>query len=414
MLTTRFLLQVRLSQSLVSDLPIRVPLDLTSPGPTGQVADVFHPRLYHLIEGIRHEQPVQFIPAVDFHATNHPRGELCWIVRGAEAHRDVLSFELEIDWHTPQGNTPPYLGPQGAEGHPPRPRFFPRVQLFRRPGHAMEIQIREKPVLTYRHDPGEPKPYLYPVIGPAGRELTRLGHPDDPMMTHDHHHSIWVGHGDVGGINFWEEQPGSGIIRHQHFALYQDGPVVGTLCGVNLWQTADGDPILREHRWLFVYDTDDPRILDVTLELTPAAKREVVLGVNNFGLFAVRVVKWLSVWYGDGRMTNSEGGINEPGCFGQHAAWLDYSGPVAEGLWNGIATLDHPENPGHPTAWHCRNDGWYGTSLTRTEPYVLNPGEVLRLRYRLILHHGSAEVAHLGRQWHYFAHPPQIEMDTLE
>ena len=51
------------------------------------------------------------------------------------------------------------------------------------------------------------------LVGPGrGRELTRLGHPGDPIG-HSHHRSIWIGHHDVSGASFWEEVPGRGPDR---------------------------------------------------------------------------------------------------------------------------------------------------------------------------------------------------------
>src|SRR4051812_35168429 len=52
-----------------------------------------------------------------------------------------------------------------------------------------------------------PKPYLYPLIGPTGAEMTR----NYPMKTdvpgettdHPHHRSFWFTFGDVNGIDFW-------------------------------------------------------------------------------------------------------------------------------------------------------------------------------------------------------------------
>ena len=38
---------------------------------------------------------------------------------------------------------------------------------------------------------------------------TRLDHPIDPVG-HSHHRSIWIGHRDVGGHNFWEDSSRAG------------------------------------------------------------------------------------------------------------------------------------------------------------------------------------------------------------
>jgi len=40
-----------------------------------------------------------------------------------------------------------------------------------------------------------PRLYFYPVNGPSGQSLTRMGHPGAP--NHDHHRSLWFAHSDM-------------------------------------------------------------------------------------------------------------------------------------------------------------------------------------------------------------------------
>ena len=67
---------------------------------------------------------------------------------------------------------------------------------------------------------------------------------------------------------------------------------------------------------------------------------------------------------------------------------MDYSGVVEEKL-GGIAIIDHPENPRHPSAWYVIRDrvmSFYSPAFICYEPYELKAGESFTLRYRVIAH----------------------------
>src|SRR4051812_3260553 len=84
-------------------------------------------------------------------------------------------------------------------------RPVPRMQALPLPHHEISFQ-RDGVELTHFHfDPADKRPFLYPLNGPSGRALTRMGHPHDPV-THSHHNSLWLAHHDINGVSFWEDQ----------------------------------------------------------------------------------------------------------------------------------------------------------------------------------------------------------------
>src|SRR5205814_1291733 len=108
---------------------------------------------------------------------------------------------------------------------PPRmqaPSFrFPRVQALPQIDRA-SLRIDGVERVGYEFGTGGPRPFVYPVVGPSGAMLTRMGHPNP--VGHEHHKSVWFGHQKIAGVNFWEERPNSDIqVRHQRVVLYQDG-----------------------------------------------------------------------------------------------------------------------------------------------------------------------------------------------
>jgi hypothetical protein len=291
-----------------------------------------------------------------------------------------------------------------AVAGPAAPPDFPRVQVVPQPGTQFSFQVDGREVLRYLAGPEAPKPYFFPVVGPCGRPVTRIGHPHDPV-THGHHLGLWIGHKDVNGVNFWELGPKSGRIVHDRVLKLDDG-AAATLAARATWVDADGKALLADERTWTLRPVEGTAgesgfgefLLDLDLTLAPAAA-PVTLGKTPFGLLAVRVAKTMGVNDGGGRITNSEGKTGEPEIFWKPARWCDYSGPAAPGIVNGITIFDHPKNPGHPTAWHVRSDGWMGASVTQGEAVGITKEQPLTLRYRIWVHRGACDAKAVEEQW---------------
>lgn len=268
---------------------------------------------------------------------------------------------------------------------------FPRAEVIPQPGMAFSFQLDGREVVRYHAGPEHPKPYFYPVMGPAGRPVTRITHPGDPH-SHGHHLSLWLGHQNVGGLNFWEHFRSPARIVHDQVVKIEDGDRASLTIRAK-WVDGERKPLLQDERvWTFVPLPGGEFFLDLRLTLAPAAPT-LELGKTNFGILAVRVAKTMGVNDGQGRITNSEGRVNEPELMPhRRAAWCDYSGPAAPGpRWNGVTLFDHPLNPNHPTYFHVRNDGWMGASLTQAEAITVAKERPLVLRYRFWVHDGGCD-----------------------
>jgi hypothetical protein len=248
------------------------------------------------------------------------------------------------------------------------------------------------------------RPFLYPVIGPSGRSLTRMGHPHDPE-SHSHHNSVWVAHDSVAGESFWSDR-GPGRVVHQRVVRLEDGDEGATMNTVNAWVGKGNSVHLLERRGVIVQKRDDGEwllILDMQFE---APKQAVTLGTTPFGMVGVRMAKTIGVSDGGGLIRNSEGNVNElgpNGAFRKRARWVDYSGPITRDAAEGITLLDHPANANHPSHFHVRGDGWMGASLTFEKPITIEPGTPLRLRYGLYVHRGVPPAKTLDARWSEFA-----------
>lgn len=289
-----------------------------------------------------------------------------------------------------------------GEGELPGPRPVPAVEVLPLPYDQASFQYLGRELTRYHFGPGLMRPFWYPLVGPEGRSLTRMGHPRDPQ-SHRHHYSLWIAHHDVGGVDFWSDS-GQGRIVHQAVLRYEDGQREASMVSQNAWQTRQGKTLLIERRrtavrplaagfWQMVVD----------VELQAPLGSPVTLGQTPFGLIAVRMRKTIGVHDGGGRILNSQGQRNEAQVFRQPARWVDYSGPVTADKTGGITLMDHPQNPGHPTPFHVRDDGWMGASLTLGGPIRLEPGQPLLLRYGLWVHEGVPRPEEIQRQYQAFA-----------
>ena len=314
------------------------------------------------------------------------------------------------------------------------PKPVPRMQAIPQPRDEVSFQREGEEIARFHFAQDQRRPFVFPIIGPGGRSLTRMGHPHDPI-THSHHNSVWFSHQFVGGADFWSDN--GGRISHLRVLRYEDADDVAFAETENAWLDKEGKPVLHDRRRIGVKPLAGKEwllLLDLQLEARVA---DVPLAETAFGMLGVRMAKTIGVLDGGGTIRNSEGGVDEVACFRKPARWMDYSGPIAKSevgnrksevdapkrqptpsdfrlpasdlVIEGIALFDHPQNPNHPVPFHCRNDGWMGASLTFEKALTVKKGEPLRLRYALYVHAGMPEPAKIEEQWKAFAATPWMD-----
>ena len=277
----------------------------------------------------------------------------------------------------------------------------PRLQAVPQPHDQISLERDGDELARYHFGSHKRRPFLFPLRGPSGRVLTRLGHPHDPEG-HSHHLSFWVSHHDVAGVSFWADT-GKGRIVHQRIDRLVDGDQECSLHVTNHWVAEDDGVLLEERRTVRLRSLAQGEwllVLDISLS---ARERPITLGKTPFGMLGVRMAKSIGVHDGGGTIRNSAGGVNEEEVFWKPARWVDYSGPVAATTREGITLMDHPGNPNHPSTFHVRDDGWMGASLTFDGPRTINPDRPLVLRYGLYVHRGVPQPSQLETQWQSFA-----------
>ncbi|MBA2625608.1 MAG: PmoA family protein [Acidimicrobiia bacterium] len=237
---------------------------------------------------------------------------------------------------------------------------------------------------TYNSE-DEPRPHVHPLRTPSGFVLTRNAPEDHPW-----HHGLWFTIKFVDGDNFWEELEPFG-------RLVQSGGEVD-------WVRPDGSVALRERRVLAEVDLGaDAWALDWTTELEAPA--DVLLDRTPFttwGGYGGLALRGSGEWV-DTRLLLADGTTGRR-ITGTPAAWLDLSGPSG-----GVSVLDAPDNPRAPVPWYASTrskvygeEGWsnfLNAAFLFHEPLTLGAGEVLRFRYRVVVHDGVWEADRAQAAW---------------
>ena len=275
---------------------------------------------------------------------------------------------------------------------------FPRCEIIPLPDQQASFRVGGQEKTRWHFNSDYPRPFFYPLNGPSGSSLTRMGHPG--ASNHDHHRSVWFAHNKVLGMDFWADGKEPHIRQHG-WLVYVDGDDESVMASEIGWYDGHDPQPLMKQVLVAALRPDESGQYQLELQATfIPTSATLELQQTNFGMLAVRVAKNISAYFGGGTLTNSEAQVGEPAIFGKPARWMDYSGPVSTGKGNtteGITFLDHPGNPGQPTHWHVREDGWMGASLCFNAPIMLQKEKPLTIRYLLDVHAGPASAQRANR-----------------
>lgn len=293
----------------------------------------------------------------------------------------------------------------------------------------ISVAIDGKPFTDFYVGPSTTKPYLHPLRAASGTIVSRR-YPMEVVEgeTHDHphHRGLWFSHGDVNGFDFWGNEPGTRSASSGKLARItlnkvlsiQNGQKSGTLKALFDWKDPNGNVLLTEARTMTFYADPKLRVIDFDIDLT--ADRQVKFGDTKEGTFAIRLAPGLEEPHKNapaspprtGTIINSEGQEHEANTWGKRANWVDYFG-VVDGEKLGIAIFDNPSNPRHPTYWHVRSYGLFAANIFGLHDFLrdnskdgsltLAPGKSLRFQYRVVIHPGDYQSAHIAEMYKEYA-----------
>ena len=286
----------------------------------------------------------------------------------------------------------------------------------------ISVEVDGKPFTEFFYGSAAPKPYLHPLRTASGVIVTRhfpMAKVEGETTDHPHHRGLWFTHGDVNGIDFWANEPPGTRTNLGRVVINKILEVnSGTITALFDWIGPSQNKMLTESRRMTFYS--GPRLRTIDFDITLTAVEKVKFGDTKEGTFAIRVASGLEVPGRSvpaspprtGKMIDSEGRESEASVWGKRAPWVDVYGEV-EGQKVGIAIMDHPANPHYPTFWHCRAYGLCAANLfgardfmndkTQDASITLQPGEKMRLRYRVVIHPDDPKAAGIAAQYAAFA-----------
>ena len=271
------------------------------------------------------------------------------------------------------------------------------------------------------------KPVLFPLMAASGIEVTR-GYPlatrPGERIDHPHHYGLWFNHGDVNGVDFWnnsdaiteEKKQHYGTILHTKVSEIQAGEA-GRLNVEKDWVMPDGQVILKEKTAYTFSGGEHYRQIDHHTALS-ATKQTVLFKDSKEGMFALRVARQLELPSDEpvlltdeslqptaekivsqegvtGQYLNSEG-VKGYEVWGRRARWVKLSGEM-QGDSIAIVIMDAPGNHNHPPHWMARGYGLFGVNPFGSKIYTegkeelnfeLQPGESVEFRHRVVIFDG--------------------------
>ena len=288
----------------------------------------------------------------------------------------------------------------------------------------VDITVGGDPFTSYVWPATLKKPVLYPLRTAKGTPVTR-GFPLDPRprerVDHPHHVGLWLNHGDVNGLDFWnnsdaiapDQAPKMGTIEHRRIVSAKSGSDTGELTVETAWMTPANQQLLREITTFTFRGGADARTIDRITTLT-ALDEKVVFRDSKEGFIGMRVrreleqpadrpevftdasgnataVPALDNAGVSGRYVSSEGKEGDA-VWSTRAKWTLLGGIVGREPVT-LAILDHPSNVGYPTHWHARGYGLFAANplgdRQLNEPrelnYTLEPGTSVTFRYRILI-----------------------------
>jgi len=322
----------------------------------------------------------------------------------------------------------------------------PKARIDVTPNEAarrVDITIDGKPFTSYIWPTTLKKPTLFPLRTAKGTIVTR-GYPLEPRkgerVDHPHHVGLWLNHGDVNGLDFWNNSdaipadrvPKMGTILHRRIVEAKGGADKGDLAVEMDWVGPDERPLLHEQTRFVFRGDGDSRTIDRVTTLS-ALDRRVVFNDIKEGFLGMRVARALE--QPDDKpavLTDASGkpmakpvvdktgvtgeylsseGLKGDAVWGTRGRWTLLSGTVDSEPVT-IAILDTPSNPGFPTFWHARGYGLFAANPLGVKDFTngkeqlnlaIDPGKSVTFKYRVLILSGPPKPERVEQEYQAFA-----------
>jgi Family of unknown function (DUF6807) len=266
--------------------------------------------------------------------------------------------------------------------------------------------------------------FIHPVITPAGNILTRVNPPD-----HFHHLGIWNPWTKVRIGNhvtdFWNLNERQGTVRFAGINSTYNGSVFG---GFSVrqehidFQGKKEDEVAINEVWDVRAWNVEPLenlnafLVDLTTFLSVEADSAIVFEAYRYG--GGIGIRANEEWTKDNSTVLTSEGKTRIDADGTRARWTDLNGVFKNSNQSGIVFLSHPSNREYPEpmrVWPIdanegRGDVYFEFCPIRYKDWTLEPGNVYRLKYRMLLYDGEIDNSIAERIWNDFAFPPVVKV----
>ncbi|MEI6276458.1 MAG: PmoA family protein [Prolixibacteraceae bacterium] len=265
-----------------------------------------------------------------------------------------------------------------------------------RVGSKINVTIDGKFFTSYIFSSDEKYPFFYPVNGPlSGGSVTSMRNGEYP-----HHSSLFFGCDQVNGGNYWQEGLERGRIISVNAEILKEGGDTVVISDECIWSRPGAVSPVKDQR-IFTITAPSASMRQIDAEISMVMLMDVHIKKTNHSLFSVRMAADLSVKNG-GSMVNAEGDSGEKATFGKSSPWMDYCGKRGDVI-EGIAIAQHPANPWFPSPWFTRDYGFFSPTPmywpSGDEETFVRKGEILLLRYRVLVHGGNTADAKVAEQF---------------
>jgi hypothetical protein len=266
--------------------------------------------------------------------------------------------------------------------------------------------------------------FIHPLYTPSGNILTRVSPPD-----HYHHVGIWnpwtkVKIGDHV-TDFWNINLKQGTVRFAGTNSTVSGPVFG---GFSVkqdhidFQGKKPEELAINEVWdVRAWNTEPlsglkAYLVDLTTFLSVAGTSPITFEAYRYG--GGIGIRANEEWTKDNSTTLTSEGKTRPDADGTRARWTDLNGAFKNNGQSGIVFFSHPSNREHPEpmrVWpenmnNNRGDVYFEFCPIRYKEWVLSPGNVYALKYRMLVYDGKIDKATADRIWNDFASPPRVKI----
>ena len=251
------------------------------------------------------------------------------------------------------------------------------------------------------------KPVFYPILSPDGaminRELPFIKESHE-TSDHPHHQSLFLGYGNVSGLDFWSTAHGERIVYRA--TLETRSGDTGELDFAADWQDPQGRAVLREFRRVTFGSTEDSRWMDHDITLQ-ALDEALNFNDTKEGMLGLRLADALREEGGTGRYQDAFGREGSAEVWGKRSPWVALRGEL-EGKPVTVAIYEHPSTSGHPSYWHARGYGLFAVNPFGRKDFVqgarpldrrLEPGQSFHFRWRIWIYGGKVAKERLDKDY---------------